>query len=339
MGSNWPMFVLIATLSTLSWALLSGPSPRVTVQSAAQGSAEAREGWPAEVREVSYPSSVDRSTQPTLFYSPDATQTRPLLVALHTWSSNYRQRMSIPYAEWCIRKGWVFIHPNFRGPNVRPEATGSDLVVADILDAVAYARRSASVDNSRIYLVGVSGGGHASLLMAGRAPEIWAGISAWVPIADLQAWYYEMLKPGRKREKGIVESCGGIPAPGSMAARECSKRSPVTYLARARGVPIDINAGIFDGHTGSVPISHSLRAFNLLAAERDRLSEAEIESFVNDAQVPAHLQSSKLAESYGPKRVLFRRQSQGARVTIFDGGHEIVYEAALEWLSRQRRNP
>ena len=201
------MFILITTLSGI--LLFGDRVPEV---------------WPTEVREVSYTSSADKSSQPAMFYSPDGTQARPLLVALHTWSSNYRQTMSIPYAEWCIRKGWILIHPNFRGPNLRPEATGSDLVVADILDAVAYAQRSAHVDKSRIYLVGLSGGGYTSLLMAGRAPEIWAGISAWVPIADLQAWHFEMLKPGRKSEKGVVESCGGVPSPGSLAEKECLKR-------------------------------------------------------------------------------------------------------------------
>ena len=328
---------MLVLITTLSWLLLSWQFPQAQGQSITPRSHQV-EVWPTEVREVSYTSSADKSSQSALFYSPDGTQARPLLVALHTWSSNYRQKQSIPYAGWCIRKGWILIHPNFRGPNLRPEATGSDLVVADILDAVAYAQRSAHVDKSRIYLVGLSGGGYTSLLMAGRAPEIWAGVSAWVPIADLQAWYYEMLKPGRKSEKGVVESCGGVPSPGSLAAKECLRRSPVSYLARAKDVPIDINAGIFDGHTGSVPISHSLRAFNLLAAESDKLSEADIEYFVNEAKVPTQLQSTKLTEMYGRKKLLFRRQSQSARVTIFDGGHEIDFEAALGWLSAQRKS-
>jgi hypothetical protein len=173
--------------------------------------------------------------------------------------------------------------------------------------------------------------------MAGRAPEIWAGVSSWVPISDLQAWYYEGLKPGRKSERGVVESCGGIPEPDSMAGRECLKRSPLTYLSRAAGVPIDINAGIHDGHTGSVPISQSLRAFNLLAEKADRLSEDEIAYFVDEARVPPHLRSDRTMGSYGGKQILFRRQSRRARVTIFDGGHEIDIEAALNWLSEQRK--
>jgi hypothetical protein len=38
---------------------------------------------------------------------------------------------------------------------------------------------------------------------------------------------------------------------------------------------------------------------------------------------------------YGEKAPLFRRQSGHARITIFDGDHEIVYWAAMTWLAYQ----
>ena len=81
--------------------------------------------------------------------------------------------------------------PNFRGRNRRPEATGSELAVEDIVSAVDYGKRTTRIDENRIYLVGTSGGGYSCLLMAGRHPRLWAGVSAWVPIYDLEAWYYE----------------------------------------------------------------------------------------------------------------------------------------------------
>ena len=116
------------------------------------------------------------------------------------------------------------------------------------------------------------------------------------------------------------------------------KRSPVTYLARAKGVALDINAGITDGHNGSVPISHSLEAFNLLAAAKDRLSAKQITEFVRTAKVPQSINDAvPVDKTYGAKRVLFRRQSGTARVTIFQGGHEIIPAAALHWLAKQQR--
>jgi poly(3-hydroxybutyrate) depolymerase len=296
-------------------------------------------GWPSEVNEVRYVSSADSSLQAALFYSPKTGgEAAPLLVALHTWSGDYKQGSSAPYAKWCIEKGWVFIHPHFRGPNWTKEATGSELVVGDIVSAVDYAKARAKVDSSRIYLVGASGGGYTSLLMAGRAPDIWAGVSAWVPISDLRAWYLECKEAGRRYEKHMVKSCGGPPGASAEVDLEYKRRSPISYLAKAKGVALDINAGIKDGHTGSVPISHSLRAFNLVASEKERISEEGIKYFVEKAEVPAGLKGELSDPSYGEKVPLFRRVSGKARVTIFDGGHEIVFEAALRWLSQQKKD-
>ena len=299
---------------------------------------QAAEEWPSAVERITYLSSADNTKQPAMFYATATPKPKPLLVALHTWSSDYTQETSLPYAKWCIEHDWVLIHPNFRGPNQRPEATGSELVVKDILSAVDYAKRRASVDDTRIYLVGASGGGYTSLLMAGRAPEVWAGVSAWVPITDLTAWYYESKQANRKFAQEIAASCGGVPEEGSAAKRECRKRSPITYIERASQIPLDINAGIHDGHTGSVSISHSLRAFNMVSAERDRVAETDIIYFVNEAKVPAHLQSGESYPAYGTKPILFRRQSGNARVTIFDGGHEIDTDAALNWLAGRRKS-
>jgi hypothetical protein len=102
-------------------------------------------------------------------------------------------------------------------------------------------------------------------------------------------------------------------------------------------MPLDINAGITDGHTGSVPISHSLRAFNLLAAEKDRVAEEDIKYLVEKAQVPNQLKKELGDPTYGAKPLLFRARSGKTRITLFDGGHEIIYEAALTWLSRQQK--
>ena len=300
-------------------------------------SSHAIDGWPAGVREIRYPSDADKSEQPALFYSPVAKTPRPLLVGLHTWSSDYKNGYDIPYAKWCVEQGWVFIHPNFRGPNRRPEACGSELMVKDIESAVEWAAKQAPVDRDRVYLVGTSGGGHAALLLAGRLPGLWAGVSAWVGISDLAPWHSECKKAGRKYWRDIEASCGGPPGKNAKIDSEYSRRSPLTWLKDYRGPAIDINAGIRDGHTGSVPISHSLLAFNRIAEEKDRVAVADILAMTKTSKVPEHLQREIKDSSYGKKRPLFRALSKNARVTIFDGGHEIVTTAAFSWLSKQRR--
>ena len=275
-----------------------------------------------------------------MFWAPDAAQPVPLLVGLHTWSGDYAQTgdtFGRPYAEWCIERGWAFIQPNFRGPNRRPEACGSELAVGDIVSAVRHAEERVAIDPERIYLVGVSGGGYMALLMAGRYPKLWAGVSAWVPITQLADWHAECRRAGRHYADDLEAVCGGPPGASERVDREYRHRSPATWLTAAVGVPIDINAGIRDGHEGSVPISHSLRAFNLLAEKNERLSEEDIEAMLRTASVPESLGKSPEDPLYGERRPLFRRVSGAARVTIFRGGHEIVPQAALHWLEQQRR--
>lgn len=278
------------------------------------------------VREIHYLSAADGTQQPAMFFNPQRDEKVPLIVVLHTWSGDYRQKHHQAIEDWCVEKGWAYIHPNFRGPNRRPEATGSDLVVQDIASAVAFALKEAGADPRRVYLAGTSGGGYTALLMAGRHPELWAGVLAWVPISDLAAWHAQ----GRY-VKDLVASCGGAPGDSPTVDEQYRKRSPLTYLANAKGVTLHIHAGIHDGHTGSVPVSHSLNAFNKLAEPADRLSLEEIQHFVEKREVPPHLRREINDPSYGMKRPLFRRTSGSATVTIFEGGHELVPPAAIAW--------
>lgn len=288
--------------------------------------------------EILYTSSADQSKQPAMFYAPAGKESVPLVVALHTWGGDYKQKYHNAIAQWCMQNEWAFIHPDFRGPNIRPEATGSELAVKDIVSAVTYACETSRIDRAAIYLVGTSGGGYAALLMAGRHPELWAGVSAWVPLSDLKAWYFECLKAHSGYAKQIVKSCGGEPGASPAVDQEYRKRSPLTYLANARELRLHINAGINDGHTGSIPISHSLRAFNEVADSQDRLSEDDIRFFVEKAEAPPRLKANIFDPSYGKKQPLFRRISGNATVTIFNGGHELVPGAALAWIQEVHKN-
>lgn len=288
---------------------------------------------------VDIPSSKDGSPQKAIYWRPESAAhdvqgpSVPLLVFLHSWSGGFEQ--GPPWIDQAKKMGWVLVAPDFRGPNSRPEACASDLASQDILDAVAYARRDARIDASRIYLVGGSGGGHMSLVMAARAPDLWAGVSAWVPISDLVAWHAESSARKNNYAKMLEKSCGGPPGPATEA--EYRHRSPLFHLAAAKGVPLDINTGIHDGHTGSVPVSHSLRAFNVLAAPDRQVAATDIDFMVREQQIPAALAGEKQDDPERQKTVLFRRASGNARVTVFEGGHDSESSAAVLWLARQRK--
>jgi dipeptidyl aminopeptidase/acylaminoacyl peptidase len=308
----------------------------------------------AEVRTVIIKSTADGTEQSALFYAPpeaglgEAGGGVPLLVSLHTWSSSFDRYDSLPGAlAGCIKKGWAFISPDFRGPNVRPEAAGSDLAVQDVLDAVGFARRNAAVDGGRIYLLGASGGGHMALLLACRAPGLWAGISVACAVTDLPGWY-RFCEERTFVYADMMRKCFGGPPDVSEREAEYRRRSPLFCLEAASGVPIDIQTGILDGHEGrAVPVDHSLRAFNVLVEANGipgkRLTPEEIGSIAREARLPPSLSAETDDEPGRQYPVLFRRDAGIVRLTLYDAGHDFdsgpegTEPPALAWLEKQSR--
>lgn len=293
------------------------------------------------VEKIYYLSELDQSMQPAMVHAAIGAEKRPLAVCLHTWSCGIDAGY-INYVEECAKRNWHMIFPFFRGPNWTPEACGSDLVVSDLSCAVSYMREHYAVDDERIYLVGGSGGGHASLLMAGRKPELFTAISSWCPISDIAAWYRQVnakKEPGtRNYDDHIAEACGGDPVRCPEAAEQAKHRSPLTWLPNATGnVILDIGTGIHDGHTGSVPVSHAIRAFNAVAKAGDRICEEDIAYMVETEQIPNHLQYQEEDPAYGAYKVLLRRSSGKVRLTLFEGGHNLLAGPAFGFLERQVR--
>ena len=319
-------------IPVLSILLLALVIPPLTV--------DAQNRWSRKVKDIFYPTGPDSREQPMLMYAPRKVEgKRPLLVALHSWSSDYLQEGGQPlFGDWCIDNDWFMIHPNFRGRNRNPNALGSELAIRDIVDAVEYMKSNYEIDEDRIYLCGVSGGGHMSLLMAARHPEIWAGVSAWCGISDIQAWWEQKTAVGPERyAKEIEKACGGKPDSNPQAAEQCRLRSPLTYLTKAGKVNLDINHGFDDGRKGSVPFTHSLHAFNKVVAGTDAISEEEIKTLYDDHTIPEQLKYKGKDPLYGKKTPLFRKHTATCRVTLFKGAHEIIHEAALNWLNLQRK--
>ena len=290
------------------------------------------------MKEISYPCKIDNSLQPAIYHKAKCAK-RPLLVALHTWSYSHVTGFE-EYLKYCETNDWNLIFPEFRGPNWTPQGCGSEYVVSDLEDAVTFAKNDADADESRIYLCGGSGGGHCTLYMAGRRPDLWTAVSAWCPITDIAAWHAQSLALDKSYALHIELACGGNPAENKAAAEEAKKRSPLTWLKNSQGTPliIDINAGIHDGHRNcSVPVSHAINAFNIIAKETDRISADDIETIVKDEIIPDHLKTDIIDPCYGSHTLLLRRVSGNVRLNIFEGGHDLLPFPAMEWLSRQRR--
>ncbi len=170
-----------------------------------------------------------------------------------------------------------------------------------------------------------------ALLLAGRHPDKFAAVSAWVGITDLARWHNQHA--GDDYGASLRACCGGKPGESKRVDREYRARSPLTWLAGARDLPVELAAGIYDGHLGSVSIDHTLNAFNLLAAENDvpPIDDATMHQLMtlsmND--LPHLTEDPDLG-----RKIYLRRQAGLARVTIFEGQHEMVPQAAIAWLSR-----
>lgn len=289
-------------------------------------------GAPA-VKRVTIESTADGTRQPALFYDSGSARKKPLLVVLHSWSEDYQQQYGLPYGVWAIEHDWVFVHPNYRGRYDNPEATASQKAQQDILDAVAYAKAHARVDPARVYLVGFSGGGMTSLIMAGRHPELWTAVVAWVPVFDLVDWYGEVRTRFRNYARDIRRSCGGAPRPGTRAERECRQRSPSSWLEGARGQPVRIliATGL---HDPFVSPRHGLAAFNVLAEEADRLPEP-VMARIAEGAIPKDLPapSPDPLHTIAGRPLLLELTSGNVTLRIFDGRHDVVYRAGLRWLA------
>lgn len=216
-----------------------------------------------EQTEIWVKSTIDGTMQPSLLYRSVSKEKRPLLVGLHTWSHDRFNQIGnmLPYAE---KLDFNLLLPEFRGsnlisnPNCR-QACGSAYAKQDIKDAIDYVISHEKIDADNIFLLGLSGGGHMSLIMAGMIPEYFKAIGAYVPIADLRKW----VKETAVYRPHILACCG-------EDEEEMFKRSPVAYIDTIAKANLKIFHGKYDP---TVPVSQSL---NLYAALMEKYPRSRV---------------------------------------------------------------
>ncbi len=177
--------------------------------------------WPAECKKVSITSSADGKEQPAIFFQSAGESPRPLIVSLHTWSSGYDQKDSLSWQ--CVENNYNYIHPNFRGQNNTFEACGSPLVISDIDDAIDFAIKNAKVDTNAIHVIGVSGGGYATLLTYMKSKHNISTFSAWASISDIKKWFYESEGRKNKYAKDIAQATTGKTFSGKNYYHGCQR--------------------------------------------------------------------------------------------------------------------
>ncbi len=276
--------------------------------------------WPDDFKRVSIPSSVDNTRQRAYYRKSSADNPMPLLVSLHTWSGDYAQQCEL--APMAAEADWHYIHPNFRGPNKTPDACLSPKALADIDDAIAYAVEKGNVDPDNIFVVGTSGGGYATLGCFIRLRHHVKAFLAWVPISDLEAWYWQSHHRNSKYADHILQATSDGQAP--LNVTEARRRSPLHWdLPETPNGHLEIYAGIRDGYEGSVPITHSILFYNKAVTHfgdaSDVVTEKEIIQLLSNG-------ISTLGDKVkiDDRTVLFYHKSGPVSLTIFDGKHEML---------------
>lgn len=203
-----------------------------------------------------------------MLFMPDNAEV--LVVGLHTWSADRFNQMKAMLPP-CQERGWALLLPEFRGPNLQTnpraqEAGGSALARRDIIDATRWVLRERFTSRPATFLLGGSGGGHMSLMVAAREEFSWTAVSSWCPITNLASWHGENAAYGPH----IEALCGGTPRLSSEIDAQYRERSPIHFASDLRSVRLQLAHG---RHDASVPYSHSWRlAQELIGAEQFYLS-------------------------------------------------------------------
>jgi hypothetical protein len=114
-----------------------------------------------------------------------------------------------------------------------------------------------NVDLDRIIITGDSGGGHMTLLMAGKYPDLWSAAAAWCPVTDLREWWE--LQSGYAAD--VVAVTGGTPGRSPVIDFEYARRSPRTFMTNLAHLPVLLGHGDSDP---IIPVAQSWRSFRAL---------------------------------------------------------------------------
>lgn len=286
--------------------------------------------WGVDFEIVEIKSSIDQNVQKSYFYASKSNDPKPLIVSLHTWSGDYNQIDDL--AELCKQKELNYIHPDFRGSNLTINACCSELALTDIDDAITYAIKNSNVDTSKIYVIGVSGGGYATLSTFMKSKHKISKFSAWASITDLIAWYNESKIRNSGYAANILDCTD---SKNGLNIENAKQKSPIywnTPKEKLKNSKLYIYAGIYDGIQGSVPITHSINFYNKL------LTTMSISDTLKQVTLSEKLKLLEFREplgdfgNIGGRKICLKKEFGNLRLIIFEGNHEMLTEFALNEL-------
>jgi predicted peptidase len=278
-------------------------------------------------------STIDGNIQLFYYYKSTAKKNMPLIVQLHSWSYPVDSLKTMEVDIEARSNNYNYLFPNFRGVNNHIKACCSNYVISDIDEAIDWAIKNMNVDRNQIYIVGVSGGGYATLAMYMKSRHNIKAFSAWVPISDLGNWYQESVERKNKYAAEIIKCTAETEFFDSSKARERSPLLWKTPVKKRNNSTIQIFAGIHDGYTGPVPISHSVNFYNKLLSDygiSDSLlyvSKKDLDFMLNEQTYNAPFNLK-----IGDRTVCYQKKTKNIMLTIFEGGHEMLSKGVLGYI-------
>lgn len=250
----------------------------------------------------------------------------PLIVDLHPWDGGHRQFYHAA-VEQIVEEDWNYCHPDFGGPNWNPNTLLSDNVISDINQTIQFMLDQIKGD-SKIAIVGGSGGGLASLYYQQKSQFDISACIAWSPLTKLDDFYYQS-----KRQKlpfnqhmHIATNINEV----ESLMKELKTRSPYYQLDLIDELcPTMIYAGILDD---IIPLSQVTDYYNSYAAKRG----GEEISKDNIYKLTMKLPLNKPEVELGSKslRQLFKAKTRDLELIIHSEGHVTLPELVVEDLKR-----
>jgi lysophospholipase L1-like esterase len=152
-----------------------------------------------------------------------------------------------------------------------------------------------------------------------------------VPISNLIDWYWESKGRNSTYATDIEQVAMNN---NQMNWQELNTRSPIMLPFpgdKRKNATLNIYAGVHDGYTGSVPVSHSILFYNKIASE---LYPGDINKQVADSTLLSLIikqlnPSADTTLKLGGRKIHLLKQMPGLSLTIFEGGHEMLVPQAL----------
>jgi|GEM_PF-7082846 len=280
------------------------------------------------------PSTIDSYQQPLVVIDSPG---KALVVSGHSWGgSNDNYNDPIGLANKFNRYPANHIIAEYRGPNATPDSAGSRKARRDIMDARDWGMDNLDIDGP-ILFNGVSGAGHAGLMVASEYDRAFDFYQITVPVVDIIAWYKQMDKPNIITSPAILNVapqlqayirnvCGGDPLVNGPAKRTCKRRSPIHNIGPHIKAQIDWHVGIADQ---VIPATQSLRGFNKLVGE-EVFSKRVIKYVLKNKDLPNRMKLDNPLYCTNSEVVIYKKRIGNKRIIVHTGGHGGCFGSGFE---------